>query len=97
MMRLFSGQAWVFAAFDDPARAPLYYSFSALYLLPLLRNGLQIDSTTLAWLALGALHVQVCPTMAPEPRATIDTYAQLHRHLPPAMLCHRHLPPATDF
>eukprot|EP00884_Botryococcus_braunii_P018998 jgi/Botrbrau1/5782/Bobra.0155s0005.1 len=56
---VFNWLAWVFAAFDDPARASLYYTYTALYLLPLLRNGFQIDSPTIAWLVLGILHVQV--------------------------------------
>ncbi|KAK9828117.1 hypothetical protein WJX81_006542 [Elliptochloris bilobata] len=56
---LFNWLAWVFAAFDDPQRARLYYLFAAVYAVPSLRNGFTLDSFSIACLLLGIVHVQV--------------------------------------
>lgn len=56
----------MFAAFDDPQRARLYYLFAAVYALPSLRNGFNLDSFSVACLLLGIAHVQVAaPTGQP--------------------------------
>lgn len=52
-------QAWVFAAIDDEAQAAKYYAFAAVYALPLIRNGFQIDLFLVAAVLLCAAHVQV--------------------------------------
>jgi hypothetical protein len=52
-------QAWVLAALEDEARAPSYYGFAALYALPLLRTGFEIDGFSIAMLLTGIAQVQV--------------------------------------
>lgn len=52
-------QAWILPALSNPERSSLYWSYSLLYCVPLLRNGFDIDGYVLAMLVLGILHVQV--------------------------------------
>lgn len=52
-------QAWVLAGISDDRRAPLYYGLAALYALPLLRSGFELDSFAIGMLLLGIVHVQV--------------------------------------
>ncbi len=52
-------QAWVFAAFDDEERAPIYYTNALVYLLPWLSRGFEFDSFSIACLLVGIAHVQV--------------------------------------
>lgn len=56
-------QAWVFAAFDDEDRAPIYYTNALIYLLPWLSRGFELDSFTIISLLAGVAHVQVMLTM----------------------------------
>jgi hypothetical protein len=51
--------AWVFGALDDPDSAYLYWSFAALYTLPYVRSGFELDGLAVAALLLGIVHVQV--------------------------------------
>lgn len=57
-------QAWVFAAFDDEERAPIYYTNAFVYLLPWLSRGFELDRFSIACLLVGIAHVQV---LAPGP------------------------------
>ncbi|KAF5838290.1 hypothetical protein DUNSADRAFT_3086, partial [Dunaliella salina] len=50
--------AWILPALTNPERSSLYWAFSLLYCVPLLRNGFDIDGYVLAMLVLGILHVQ---------------------------------------
>ena len=52
-------QAWVFAAIDDEEQATKYYTFAAVYTLPLLRNGFTFDGFLAAAVLVCAAHVQV--------------------------------------
>ncbi len=58
-------QAWVFAAIDDEAQAAKFYTFAAVYALPLIRNGFHFDSFLVAAVLICAAHVQVvcCPVL----------------------------------
>jgi hypothetical protein len=49
----------VLPALAYPERSSLYWSYSLLYCVPLLRNGFEIDSYVVAMLILCVLHVQV--------------------------------------
>ncbi|BDA48034.1 hypothetical protein COCOBI_11-2910 [Coccomyxa sp. Obi] len=51
--------AWVFAAFDDEERAPIYYTNAFVYLLPWLSRGFELDRFSIACLLVGIAHVQV--------------------------------------
>ncbi len=52
-------QAWVFAAFDNEERAPIYYTNAFVYLLPWLSRGFELDRFSIACLLVGIAHVQV--------------------------------------
>ena len=67
------------AALEDEARAPSYYAFAALYALPLVRSGLEVDGFALALLLVGAAHVQAERVAATEP----ETQAAAARVLSP--------------
>ncbi len=58
-MRIVHMQAWVFGAFDDEERAPIYYTNAVVYLLPWLSRGFELDRFSIACLVAGVLHVQV--------------------------------------
>lgn len=51
--------AWVFAGLDDETYSSLYYVYAALYTLPYLTNGLQLNSFVLLSIAAGIAHVQI--------------------------------------
>jgi hypothetical protein len=55
-------QAWVLGALQSEAPRPYYWA-AALYVLPLLRNGLDQDWFSWTLLLLGAAHVQVRCTL----------------------------------
>lgn len=52
-------QAWIFAAQEDSDKARQYYTFAALYALPLLTNGFNQDAFSIAAVLACAAHVQV--------------------------------------
>ncbi|KAL6780123.1 hypothetical protein ACKKBF_B14345 [Auxenochlorella protothecoides x Auxenochlorella symbiontica] len=54
--------AWVFAGLDDETYSSLYYVYAALYTLPYLTNGLQLNSFVLLSIAAGIAHVQLHPS-----------------------------------
>mmetsp|Transcript_36413 Transcript_36413/g.81030 ORF Transcript_36413/g.81030 Transcript_36413/m.81030 type:complete len:312 (-) Transcript_36413:698-1633(-) len=56
---LFNWLTWVLPALQDDSRAALYYSYAALYIVPLLRSGFDFDTHTLLMLFLCAVHVQM--------------------------------------
>lgn len=51
-------QAWVLGALQSDSPRPYYYA-AALYALPLLRNGLELDWFSWALLLVGIVHIQV--------------------------------------
>lgn len=51
--------AWVFAALNDPKRAPLYYAFAALYAAAALKHGISLDASGLLAAAACGAHMQV--------------------------------------
>ena len=53
----------MFAAFEDPARARLYYLLAAAYAVPSLRSGFNPDAFSIACLLLGIAHVQAGPRL----------------------------------
>ena len=55
-----SVQAWVFAAFEDPERAPIYYTNALIYAVPALSRGFNLDTFSVLCLLAGIAHVQVC-------------------------------------
>ena len=54
-----SAQAWVFAAFEDPQRAPIYYTNALIYAVPALSRGFNLDTFSVLCLLAGIAHVQV--------------------------------------
>lgn len=68
-------QAWVFAAFDDEDRAPIYYTNALVYLLPWLSRGFELDSFSIACLLAGIAHVQVVLGKPHLPLMCINTIA----------------------
>ncbi len=52
-------QAWVFAAFEDPQRAPIYYTNALIYAVPALSRGFNLDTFSVLCLLAGIAHVQV--------------------------------------
>ncbi len=52
-------QAWVLPAMSYPELASMYYSYCALYSVPLLRSGFDFDGYTVLMLVLCVAHVQV--------------------------------------
>jgi hypothetical protein len=52
-------QAWVFAAFEDEERAPIYYTNALVYALPWLTRGFELDTFSIVCLLAGIAHVQV--------------------------------------
>jgi hypothetical protein len=57
----------VFAALDDETASALYWSLAALYALPYIANGVQLDAFSLLTVAACAAHVQVERIAATEP------------------------------
>jgi hypothetical protein len=51
--------AWVFAALDDEVSAPLYWAFAALYTVPYVASGLELDTPAVLALAACIAHVQI--------------------------------------
>ena len=49
----------MFAAFEDPKRAPIYYTNAFVYLVPALSRGFKLDTFTILCLLAGIAHVQV--------------------------------------
>ncbi|KAI8469746.1 MAG: hypothetical protein J3K34DRAFT_521893 [Monoraphidium minutum] len=76
---LFNWLAWVFAALEEEGQARYYYGLAALYALPLLRTGFDLDAFAVALLAVGAAHVQAERIAATEP----ETQASVARALSP--------------
>ena len=54
-----NAQAWVFAAFEDPERAPIYYTNALIYAAPALSRGFNLDTFSVLCLLAGVVHVQV--------------------------------------
>jgi hypothetical protein len=75
-------QSWVLAALEDEERARVYYAFAALYAVPLLHSGFDIDGFSITMLAVGAAHVQVSGVCWPPLFAALwQNHSKQRRHL----------------
>jgi len=64
--------AWILPALANPERSSIYWVYSLLYCVPLLRNGFDIDGYVLTMLVLGILHVQAERIALTEPDTLRD-------------------------